>query len=309
MKDQHNDDKFKESRSYRPDKKVTRKYTIITITITTLIIGVIGFVYGGYRYIKYRKEVAVMELRNRYQQAAKEFLEDKYGEEFYVWDEFFDPREPWPGNEFSTPFGFDTFAYPVSNKDAIFKVQIIREEDSNEIESINDDYFWKFLKPQLQDYTLEKLGDTFGEMKVVAEYRLRTSLPDQLNNNSTLEDFLRIFRERDSHPIVIYLDLFINPNSKVYTKNEIEQIVTKFLLEVKQNMTVYKSLYFSVYQVPDQFLYEGIDPDHMVQSNFQYVDYVQYYFNYVKRQLNIDDVVDFRKECERIICIEFGDIV
>lgn len=269
--------------------------------IVTLVCSVI-IIWGGIMFAMHKKEVETMELRNRYQQAAKASLEEKYDEEFYVWDEFFDPREPWPGDQFYKPYGYDTFAYPMSNKEHIFKVQVNPEKDSNEVNHISDVYFWKFLKFQLQEYVHEKLGNTFGDIKVVAEYKLRTYLDDRLNASSTLEDFLALSREEVYCPINIYLNLFISPNQNIYSNDEVEQIINEYLFEHEKNndMKMYQFLYVTVYQTPDQLLYDQIDPNNMVQMNSQYVEYVQYGFERAKQHMNIDNMPDVCEECERL---------
>lgn len=207
------------------------------------------------RFTVYLLGVNRMNVTQRYRQAAVEYLEEKYGESFHVDTRWRDTRDAGPIPNFDFPPVCYYLAYPLADEDYVFKVFITREEDSYKIEKIRDNYCWRSMIKQLQQYTIDNLSGVFGEMKVYSELSYYYSFPYDLSNSSTLDDFFT------SEGIsTFYMDIYLPTRLESLTSEEIEETLANFMTGLMNKTGIFsKASNIAIWNPENQEQYDLID--------------------------------------------------
>lgn len=192
----------------------------------------------------------------RYAKVAQKYLEEKYGESFYVEPQYHDPRSKLI-LEFDVPTTCYFYAYPLSDEDYKFNVYITKKEKNYKIKAIRDDYCWKNLRPQLQQYTEDYFSDVLGnEMKVVRVSGGITSasgFPAEITQESTLEDYFA-----SSETPYMSFEIFV-PSCEGVSTEMIEKKTLEFASELLNIRGFSTASYIIVCYPNESEVYETID--------------------------------------------------
>lgn len=174
-------------------------------------------------------EESIMEVNKRYAQAALEHLENKYDEEFYVEERWHDTRDAGPIPHFGFPHRCYFIAYPLSDKDYSTKVYIERSEYSYKILEIDDNYYWKFLRPQLLDYLVGNISKYFENYKVdVITYS--RSFSNELIHTSSLADLCKLGQNID-----VVIDIYV-PSPEI---GNLGNVLTELIRDIVSNSEIF----------------------------------------------------------------------
>jgi len=195
---------------YIGEEAIEMRTRIIFISGATIIIIAVGIGLISINLHTTWFGVNRMNAARYYVRAIHEHLQARYDEPFHV-----DPQWHSPGRGpvlsihrmDMTPY---FFAHPLSDPTYVFTVTVRRNSDF-EIDYIRENYFWRFVRQQLQEYIKSYFYDLLGsEMIVYIELRSRQSsngdILDTLNRNSTIEDFFASDKK-----IAVFINIFI-PN-------------------------------------------------------------------------------------------------
>jgi hypothetical protein len=175
----------------KESKKKNNNIIIYLLPIFLLFL-VLMFVHYSLKILERptKEEKAYMRAKH-YRTQAKRHLEEKYGEEFFVGD-----YASWTGSNGPLPFSYvkgETYyrAYALSDEDFVFRVYITEEDDSDEIELIEDNYCWKFIRDDLRELITPYLDELFGDDYKLFVYGLSSyeTYPNSVLPSSTLEEF------------------------------------------------------------------------------------------------------------------------
>jgi hypothetical protein len=175
----------------------------------------------------------------------RNYLEAKYDKEFVV-----EARLTTSTFHFlTTPLGelprrgVPIFAWPVSDPGYVIIVDVVRRnERSGQIAEIREQYYRRFLRPQLQEYAEAFFVDVFEEMKVDINLATRNRYPTELNHLSTLEDFFIVSSREEFAPsdagrrFAFGFDVRIFlPSYDEALETEMRDAVRRFLLQTYEN--------------------------------------------------------------------------
>ncbi len=174
------------------ESKKKNNNTFLNILPIFLLFLVLIYVHYSLKILERptREEKDYMRARH-YRTEAKKHLEEKYGEEFFVGD-----KSSWTGSNGPLPFSYvegKTYyrAYALSDEDFVFRVYITEKENSDEIELIEDNYCWKFIRDDLRKLITPYLDELFGDDYKLFVYELSSSetYPNSVMPSFTLEEF------------------------------------------------------------------------------------------------------------------------
>ena len=168
-----------------------------------------------------------------YARVIRNHLEKTYGERFYV-QRWANGEGPYVGPMFFT-FGFPVssyfYAHPRSDPTYVFRVHVTRAYHAPifryRITELQDRYYWRFLRVQLEEYVKDYFQDLFGEdIKVDMDmYNMDEGFSSGLNQNSTLEDF---FASKEH--ITVAARVFV-PNYDESTESLVREAAQELLLK------------------------------------------------------------------------------
>jgi len=230
----------------RVKKKLsTPKSKIILVLALILIIRLLG--------------VNRLNVNSRYRAKAKDYLEEKYGESFYVKEGWRDTRD-----QLIPHFGFPEtcyyIAYPLSDENYAFRVYITRWNFGYSVMKIEDDYYWRFLRRELQQYTQDHLREQLGEFKVDISTDSSTihrrGFHSNLMPDSTLGDFLKT-----PGPMFLSIEIILPESVETIDLERVEVIIYDFVskLIIESGNKFSDSSWVSVYCAKSREQYDLID--------------------------------------------------
>ena len=222
-----------------------------TIAITGGIIIAVSAILLIIIQIDGRVWVNRLNMNRAYAREIREYLEEKYEEEFYVQPRWVAGGHMWrPQTPPRTVF---FYAYPLSDPTYVFRVHVTRQMPSYQIEEIRDHYYWRFLREQLQEHVKDHFLDMFGEeIKVDIEPPSASDgFPRELDHTSTLEDFWAS-EERVSVGIRVFI-----PNHDVTLENNIIEQTRALALQLGESNSFLGSI--TIFYVDDISVFNSID--------------------------------------------------
>ena len=207
-------------------QKSKGKSLTMKIVLCLIIIVVFMFIFMVVRR---------MNVNARYSKAVKEYLAKAYPDEtFHVTEQWHDLRDSGPIPHFDFPDLCYYYVIPDSEPDYGFRVYISKAKYSYRIEKIEDTYYWRILRRQIQNFVIEHLYDELGEMKVdLRESGLLFGF-EGFTSDSTLQDYL----ERGKHfaPLIsVYLPKSIDETDE----EEITELLKELVLELTEGTDVF----------------------------------------------------------------------
>lgn len=254
--------------------KVSIKSRVRRETVMMLIFGISGWIilimfFYSLDRRSARREEEKETREEELNQMVKEYLENKYGENFMLEEPSYVSGSRWygtgsgspiPGMEGGTESGdpMYCYAYAESNMGFRFRVYVYPESlekklSINNVKEICDGYCWKFIKENMKIEIQKRLRNISDEEFKLLIISTGDKYSSNLTNNSTINDYLK--EDRFWPHIRVYI--FVKRNNEESEK-EVKKYISEYIANLKGINNKFE-VYLAYYKINDNDDFDSMD--------------------------------------------------